>query len=243
MKKICIINTGGTIGMAAGPDGLRPEAGFIEKQLALMPELNNPSMPQIAVQEYDPVIDSSNIQIADWLKLAGDIARQYDQFDGFVVMHGTDTMAYTASALPFMLRGLGKPVILTGSQLPLGEVRNDARENLKTAIILAAQYVIPEVCIYFGDQLLRGCRATKCSASSFNAFSSPNYPAAGDGRYRVGSLSGSGSPSPPGGKRTEGRITAAAGDRHLPAVPRCFGRGTGKRVAATLESADSRIIR
>ena len=179
MKKICIINTGGTIGMAAGPDGLRPEPGFIEKQLGLMPELDNPSMPQITVQEYDPVIDSSNIQISDWLKLASDIARQYDQFDGFVVMHGTDTMAYTASALPFMLRGLGKPVILTGSQLPLGEVRNDARENLKTAIILAAGYRIPEVCIYFGDLLLRGCRATKYSASSFNAFNSPNYPPLG----------------------------------------------------------------
>ena len=179
MKKICIINTGGTIGMSAGPGGLRPEAGYIEQQLARMPELTSPTMPEITVQEYDPVIDSSNIQISDWLKLARDIARQYDTFDGFVVLHGTDTMAYTASALPFMLRGLGKPVILTGSQLPLGEVRNDARENLKTAIILAASYSIPEVCVYFGDQLLRGCRSTKQSASSFNAFASPNYPPLG----------------------------------------------------------------
>ncbi|MCH2181649.1 MAG: asparaginase [Mariniblastus sp.] len=179
MKKICIINTGGTIGMSAGPDGLRPEPGFIAEQLALMPELNNPSMPQITVQEYEPVIDSSNIQVADWRQLAGDIAGQYEQFDGFVVLHGTDTMAYTASALPFMLRGLGKPVILTGSQLPLADVRNDARENLKTALLLAAGYTIPEVCIYFGELLLRGCRATKHSAASFNAFSSPNYPPLG----------------------------------------------------------------
>ena len=179
MKKICIINTGGTIGMSTGPDGLRPQPGFIAEQLALMPELNNPSMPEITVQEYEPVIDSSNIQIADWRQLAGDIAGQYDQYDGFVVLHGTDTMAYTASALPFMLRGLGKPVILTGSQLPLADVRNDARENLKTALLLAAGYTIPEVCIYFGDLLIRGCRATKHSAASFHAFSSPNYPPLG----------------------------------------------------------------
>ena len=185
MKKICIINTGGTIGMRAGPNGLRPEPGFIESQLALMPELSSPSMPEITVKEYDPVIDSSNISVSDWLELANDIQESYDRFDGFVVLHGTDTMAYTASALPFMLRGLGKPVVLTGSQLPLSEVRNDARENLKTAIILAAGYEIPEVCIYFGDLLLRGCRATKFSATSFKAFVSPNYPPLGSAGTRM----------------------------------------------------------
>ena len=116
------------------------------------------------------------MRTSDWNRLARDIQSNYESFDGFVILHGTDTMAYTSSALAFQLPQLGKPVILTGSQLPLGEIRNDARENLITAILLAADCGIPEVCILFGDSLLRGCRATKWSATRFDAFDSPNYP-------------------------------------------------------------------
>jgi L-asparaginase len=115
----------------------------------------------------------------EWVKIAHDIAAHYDDFDGFVVLHGTDTMAYTASALPFMLSNLGKPVIVTGSQIPLCEVRNDARENLITSLLIAASHAIPEVCLYFGGKLLRGCRAVKVSADGFAAFDSPNFPPLG----------------------------------------------------------------
>src|SRR5947207_15827055 len=113
------------------------------------------------------------------MKIARDIADHYDDYDGFVVLHGTDTMAYTASALPFLLDGLSKPVIVTGSQIPLCEIRNDARENLITSLLIAANYDVPEVCLYFGGKLLRGCRATKVSADAFNAFVSPNVPPLG----------------------------------------------------------------
>jgi L-asparaginase len=114
-----------------------------------------------------------------WVAIARDIAGHYDEYDGFVVLHGTDTMAYTSSALPFLLNGLAKPVIVTGSQIPLCEVRNDARENLITSLLIAANYDIPEVCLYFGGSLLRGCRAVKVSADGFAAFASPNVPPLG----------------------------------------------------------------
>ena len=132
-------------------------------------------MPEFDLFEYDPVVDSSNMTPTHWLQIAHDIEKRYDDYDGFVVIHGTDTMAHTASALPFMLKGLNKSVILTGSQIPLLEVRNDARENLITAILLAVNYHIPEDCIFFGNRLLRGCRSTKVSATSFTAFDSPNF--------------------------------------------------------------------
>ena len=176
MKQILIINTGGTIGMSRGPNGFRPVPGYLQSQLERMPELEHESMPRLTVHEYEPVIDSSNMRTSDWNRLARDIQSNYESFDGFVILHGTDTMAYTSSALAFQLPQLGKPVILTGSQLPLGEIRNDARENLITAILLAADCGIPEVCILFGDSLLRGCRATKWSATRFDALDSPNYP-------------------------------------------------------------------
>jgi L-asparaginase len=115
----------------------------------------------------------------EWVKIAHDLADHYDDYDGFVVLHGTDTMAYTASALPFMLNGLAKPVIITGSQIPLCEVRNDGRENLITSLLIASTYDIPEVCLYFGGKLLRGCRAVKVSADGFAAFDSPNSPPLG----------------------------------------------------------------
>jgi L-asparaginase len=141
--------------------------------------LRNRAIPGFTIHEYDPLLDSSNMTPRQWVTIARDIAANYHRYDGFVVLHGTDTMAYTASALPFMLRGLAKPVIVSGSQIPLCEVRNDARENLITSLLLAANYAIPEVCLYFGGRLLRGCRAVKVSADGFEAFASPNVPALG----------------------------------------------------------------
>jgi len=178
-KRVYIVYTGGTIGMQPTAEGYAPAPGYLAAQLAAMPELRDPAMPDYTIHEYDPLLDSSNMTPADWLKIAQDIAAHYAEYDGFIVLHGTDTMAYTASALPFMLHGLAKPVILTGSQLPLWEVRNDARENLITVMQIAANYAIPEVCLYFGDKLLRGCRAVKVNAVGFEAFDSPNYPPLG----------------------------------------------------------------
>ena len=128
-KRVYIAYTGGTIGMRHTRAGYRPQPGYLQSQMAAMPELGNPSMPSFAIHEYKPLLDSSNMTPREWVAIARDIAANYRRFDGFVVLHGTDTMAYTASALPFMLRGLGKPVIITGSQIPLCEIRNDARES------------------------------------------------------------------------------------------------------------------
>ena len=179
MKKVCIINTGGTVGMDRGDRGYRTRPGFLAKQLLTLEELTREGMPKYELIEFNPVIDSSNMTPGTWLQIANEIKIRHDEYDGFVVIHGTDTLAHTASALPFMLTGLNKSVILTGSQIPLIEIRNDARENLITAVILAADYYIPEVCIFFGNRLLRGCRATKISATSFGAFDSPNFPPLG----------------------------------------------------------------
>jgi len=178
-KRVYIAYTGGTIGMRRTRSGYRPEPGYLQRQMREMPELRNPSMPAFTIHEYEPLLDSSNMTPREWVNMARDIAGNYRRYDGFVVLHGTDTMAYTASALPFMLRGLGKPVVITGSQIPLCEVRNDARENLITSLMIAAGYAIPEVCLYFGGRLLRGCRATKVSADGFAAFASPNLPPLG----------------------------------------------------------------
>ena len=174
-KHVLIINTGGTIGMRRTADGYQPQPGFLQQQMSQIPELADPTMPIYEIFEFDPVLDSANMTPADWLRIGQEIERCYSRFDGFLILHGTDTMAYTASALAFMLRGLDKSVVLTGSQLPLCELRNDARENLMTAMMLASRFRIPEVCIFFGSRLLRGCRATKSSTSLFEAFDSPNF--------------------------------------------------------------------
>lgn len=178
-KKVFIAYTGGTIGMKRTRSGYVPASGYLQAQMSHMPVLRHSSMPAYDIHEYDPLLDSSNMTPAEWVKIARDVVSHYDRYDGFVVLHGTDTMAYTASALPFLLGGLRKPVIVTGSQIPLCEIRNDARENLITSLMLAANYAIPEVCLYFGGKLLRGCRATKVSADGFAAFDSPNFPPLG----------------------------------------------------------------
>lgn len=175
-KRILILNTGGTISSIKSERGYIPSPGYVENALQQIPALKHPEMPEYIIKEYQPLLDSSNMSMNDWNLIASDIASQYEQFDGFVVFHGTDTMAYTASALSFMLENLGKPVILTGSQIPLSEVRNDAADNVITSLWLCAHHAIPEVCIYFNQQLLRGNRAQKINAQRFNAFDSPKFP-------------------------------------------------------------------
>ena len=184
-RKVCLIHTGGTIGMARTPMGYAPKSGFLETILAGIPELFSEEMPAYDLVEYDPLLDSSNISVREWVKLARDIEAKYDDYDGFVILHGTDTMAYTASALSFMLEGLAKPVILTGSQIPLCEIRNDGRDNLITSLIIAGNYAIPEVCLYFGNELFRGNRSTKISSDELVAFGSPNFPALAEAGVRI----------------------------------------------------------
>ena len=180
MKSILIIYTGGTIGMINQPTNHSLAPFDFEQVRKHVPELEK-SGCHLSAETLSPVVDSSNIKPATWIRIADLIRDRYDEYDGFVVLHGTDTMAYSASALSFMLEGLAKPVIFTGSQLPVTSLRTDARENLVSSIELAAAEknrvpVVPEVCIYFEFKLLRGNRTTKQNAEDFNAFSSPNYP-------------------------------------------------------------------
>jgi len=176
MKNILIIYTGGTIGMVRTPKGYAPQEGYFRAALDAIPTLSAEEMPHWELCELSPLLDSSNMTVNEWNKIARIIAEQYDRYDGFVVLHGTDTMAYTASALSFMLENLAKPVVLTGSQIPLCELRSDGRDNIITSILIAAGDAVHEVCLYFGGTLLRGNRSTKYSADGLIAFVSPNYP-------------------------------------------------------------------
>lgn len=175
-RSVYIAYTGGTIGMKKSERGFAPEAGYLTQELKHLADLNREDMPYYEIHEYPNLIDSSNITPHDWFEIAEDIKSRYDEFDGFVILHGTDTMAYTASALSFMLEDLDKPVIVTGSQIPFGELRSDGRDNLITSVILAANYHIPEVGLFFHDRLYRGNRAQKIDANNFHAFGSPNFP-------------------------------------------------------------------
>lgn len=175
-KRIYVAYTGGTIGMQHSAQGYVPVPGFLTETVKRMPEFYRAEMPLFDIHEYHPVIDSSDMTPQHWKDIAEDIATQYDHYDGFVVLHGTDTMAYTASALSFMLENLQKPVIITGSQIPLAQLRSDGQVNLLNALYLAANYPIAEVALFFNNQLFRGNRATKADASGFNAFASPNFP-------------------------------------------------------------------
>ncbi len=178
---ILIIYTGGTIGMVQ-----RPQTGTLapvkfEQILQEVPELNKFNF-NIKTEVLNPVIDSSNMNPARWVKIAKRIERRYNEFDGFVVLHGTDTMAYTASALSFMFDNLDKPIVFTGSQLPIGMLRTDGKENLITSVEIAAaqqngKSIVPEVCIYFDSKLYRGNRTVKRDSELFSAFRSVNYPA------------------------------------------------------------------
>jgi L-asparaginase len=181
---ILIIYTGGTIGMANDPrTGTLIPVDF-NNLAGQVPELRKFGY-NIRPVSFDPVTDSSNIDPGMWLKMAEKIEDNYENFDGCVILHGTDTMAWSASALSFILENLDKPVIFTGSQLPVGVLRTDGKENLITAIEIAASKenglpVVPEVCIYFDSKLMRGNRTTKLSSDHFNAFSSPNFPPLAD---------------------------------------------------------------
>lgn len=174
-KKVCILYTGGTIGMVRTKNGFAPAPGTFAQELAAIRDLSSPKMPEWDLVEFDPLLDSSNITYEQWNQIAGKIESRYDQYDGFVVLHGTDTMAYSASALSFMLEGLGKPVVFTGSQIPLCELRSDGKDNLITSVMIAAEGKVREVCLYFCNVLLRGNRATKYSSDGLIAFTSPNY--------------------------------------------------------------------
>lgn len=180
-SSVLIIYTGGTIGMKKDPsDGtLRPfDFGALSDEV---PELRKFTL-KVDYYTFSPLIDSSDVEPSLWQSLAKIISERFSQYDGFVILHGTDTMAYSASALSFMFETLTKPVIFTGSQLPIGEPRTDGKENLISAIEIAAakdsegHAVVPEVCICFNSQLFRGNRSTKINATGFDAFSSPNYP-------------------------------------------------------------------
>lgn len=177
-KRIYIAYTGGTIGMKKVNGRYLPIPNFLQELMTANPAFSHPDLPHYTIHQYDPLFDSPDMSPPDWSKIARDICDHYQEYDGFIVLHGTDTMAYTASALAFMLKNLAKPVIVTGSQIPLCEIRNDAQENLISALLLAAHdVVIPEVGLYFSSQLFRGCRTVKVDADDFNAFDSPNYPA------------------------------------------------------------------
>lgn len=176
MNKVLIIYTGGTIGMVNTENGYAPRKGYFTHALENMPELHSPQLPLWEIVELDPLLDSSNITVLEWNKIGEIIKENYDKYCGFVVLHGTDTMSYTASALSFMLEGLDKPVILTGAQIPLCELRSDGRDNIITALAIAGDSSVKEVCLYFGGVLMRGNRSTKASADKLTAFKSYNYP-------------------------------------------------------------------
>jgi L-asparaginase len=173
-KNICLLHTGGTIGMTRSENGYIPKEGYLEKMLSGIPDLFVEGMPSFELCELSPLLDSSNMAVAEWNRIGDAIAKRYNDYDGFVILHGTDTMAYTAAALSFMLENLSKPVVLTGSQIPLCEIRSDGRDNLITSILIAADGAVNEVCLYFGGKLLRGNRAMKMSADGLLAFDSPN---------------------------------------------------------------------
>jgi L-asparaginase len=177
--QVLLLHTGGTLGMRRGPSGYVPAPGHLAELLAAMPELDRPELPRFRLVEHAPLLDSSDMRPRDWQRVADTLVAEQDGADGFVVLHGTDTMAYTASALAFLLEGLDRPVVLTGSQIPLAEVRSDARENLVTALLLAARPELAEVGVYAGGRLLRGVRATKTSTAGFEPFESPGEPPLG----------------------------------------------------------------
>ncbi|KAH8888703.1 asparaginase [Thozetella sp. PMI_491] len=201
-SRVLVIMTGGTICMQPSPDGLIPMTGFLQNAMAPRPSFNDASAPvqlqafrngvkmsldslrtppsaysrhiRYGILEFDPLLDSSSISSAGWTEIAMVVKDNYNLFDGFVILHGTDSLAYTASALSFMMSDLGKPVILTGSQASIFALQSDAVDNLLGSLIIAGTFVIPEVCLFFSHKLFRGNRTTKVSASAFDAFDSPN---------------------------------------------------------------------
>ncbi|KAF4672303.1 hypothetical protein FOL47_000687 [Perkinsus chesapeaki] len=176
--KVLVIYTGGTIGMMPFPNGtLHPVPGYLTNQIHNLPELKANGMPEVTVIEWDNLIDSSDMSTEGWVTMAKAVEDNYDEYDGFVILHGTDTMAYTSSALSFIFSNLAKTVIVTGSILPFSDPHSDGRRNIIVSIILAGLYNIPEVSLFFGTQLLRGSRSVKGESGTIEAFKSPKYPA------------------------------------------------------------------
>lgn len=179
--RILIIYTGGTIGMVKSEGGYVPASGALQTLMDERPAFQAEDVPEYEIHEFDPLLDSSNMTPADWLRIAKVIRQRYEAFDGFLVVHGTDTMAFTASALSFMLDPLDKPIVLTGAQLPLDETRSDARGNLLASLVLleAHHARLAGAHLFFHDHLYRGNRVTKVNADSFAAYDTPNFPTIG----------------------------------------------------------------
>ena len=173
-KKIYIAYTGGTIGMKASENGYIPVKGHLTESIMAMPDFHRSEMPDFTINEYEPLIDSSNMTPSDWQRITDDIFEHYDEYDGFVVLHGTDTMAYTSSALSFMFENLSKPIIVTGSQIPFSQLRSDGQVNLLNSLFVAAHHPVNELGLFFNNKLYRGNRSIKAYADAFNAFDSPN---------------------------------------------------------------------
>lgn len=160
--------------MVPGEHGYVPSDTMLFNAITSMGDLKKACMPDIEIVQFNPLLDSSNMSIEEWNKIGEAINERYDYYDGFVILHGTDTMSYSASALSFMLENLDKPVVFTGSQIPLCEIRSDGYNNIVTSVIIASDGIVREVCIYFDGKLIRGCRSTKLSSTHFAAFDSPN---------------------------------------------------------------------
>lgn len=196
-SSILMIYTGGTIGMKQDPVDMTLKPFDFSQILDEVPELKKFAF-RVDAFTFNPLIDSSDVEPSMWQKLADLIKERYDDYDGFVILHGTDTMAYSASALSFMLENLSKPVVFTGSQLPIGVPRTDGKENLVSAVEIASardsigHSIVPEVSIYFNSKLLRGNRSTKTSSEAFSAFSSPNFPSLAEAgisiKYDLGAI-------------------------------------------------------
>ena len=173
---VFVLHTGGTIGMVDTPQGHAPVANALAPYLDWLVENSRGELEPISFLELDPPIDSANATPEDWCTIARALYERREEHTGFVVLHGTDTMAYTSSALSFLLPGFGKPVIVTGSQIPIARIRSDGRQNFIGAVQVAARSNVPEVTLLFGEVLLRGNRATKVDASGLDAFDSPRFP-------------------------------------------------------------------
>lgn len=173
---VFVLHTGGTIGMVDTPAGYAPVAGALAPYVDWIVESSGGELPPVEFLELDPPIDSADATAADWCEIARILAARREDHRGFVVLHGTDTMAYTSSALSFLLPSFGRPVVVTGSQIPISRTRSDGRQNLIGALQVAMRPDVPEVTLLFGEVLLRGNRATKVDASGLDAFDSPRFP-------------------------------------------------------------------
>ncbi|WP_103026361.1 type I asparaginase [Salinibacter altiplanensis] len=181
LPRILVVYTGGTLGMVESEEGYVPGPGTLEALMEERLSFQSEDLPAYDVHALDPLLDSANMTPADWLRIAEVIRDHFEAYDGFLVVHGTDTMAFTASALAFMLQPLDKPVFLTGAQLPLDETRTDAQGNLLTSLLLLGTHAdrMGGVHVFFHNRLYRGPRVTKVNADAFSAFDSPNFPAVG----------------------------------------------------------------